>query len=321
MTEAQERGRILIIEDEELIRELMVTVLEKDGYDVCWCRSAGEGLQKLDEHFYNVIMVDLELSDERGMDLIETMHGMRPDSCVVAITSYPSIGAAVEALKKGAYDYISKPFAIETLRKMVTRAFERQGMMEAAKERDHLRRLSTVDELTGLYNYRYFMEHLELEIGRAHRYSYPVSLMMIDLDDFKVYNDANGHIQGNELLKGIARLFRDSTRESDTVARYGGEEFAAILPHTDVAGAVGIAGRLRETVLGGKFEKDDVLPRGKLTVSIGIASYPDHAGTSRELAELADRTLYRAKYEGKDRVCVCGAPKEGLAPGGAQNGD
>lgn len=305
MEEQNNKGHILVIEDDELMRGLLVGVLERDGYDVSTCETAGEGLEKAGEHFYFVIMVNLELSGEEGMGIIEAMHRLRPDSCIVAITSFPSIKSIAEAIQKGAYDFITKPFTLEMLRMIVERARERQGLMKAASEREKFRQLSIVDELTGVYNYRHFKECLELEFGRALRYSYPVSLMMVDIDDFKIYNDVNGHIKGNEMLKGLAHLFERSMRKSDIIARYGGEEFAVILPHTGRSDALEIAGRFRVIVREKKFENEDVLPGGKLTVSIGIASCPVDASTTRELVELADRALYRAKYEGKDRVCLC----------------
>jgi len=158
------------------------------------------------------------------------------------------------------------------------------------------------DGLTGLYNHRYFQDRLEEEMERSQRYGQPTSLMMADLDDFKKYNDANGHIAGDVLLVDLAKILRQTVRKVDVAARYGGEEFAVILPATKKKGALIIANRLCEKVAGQHFPNREVMPSKKVTLSIGLASYPDDAKDKPRLVDMADKALYLAKKAGKNQV-------------------
>lgn len=158
------------------------------------------------------------------------------------------------------------------------------------------------DGLTGLYNHRYFQDRLEEELERSQRYGQPSALLMIDLDDFKRYNDANGHIAGDVLLADLAKLIRRTVRKVDVVARYGGEEFAVILPATKKKGALIIANRLCQKVAASKFPNQEVMPRKALTISVGLAVYPDDAKDKAKLIDMADKALYHAKKAGKNQV-------------------
>ncbi len=158
------------------------------------------------------------------------------------------------------------------------------------------------DGLTGLYNHRYFQDRLEEELERSQRYGQPSALLMIDLDDFKCYNDANGHIAGDVLLADVAKLIRKTVRKVDVVARYGGEEFAVILPATKKKGALIIAHRLCQKTANSKFPNQEVMPRKAITISMGLAVYPDDAKDKAKLIDMADKALYHAKKAGKNQV-------------------
>jgi len=162
------------------------------------------------------------------------------------------------------------------------------------------------DALTGLYNYRYFSEYLSREILRSERHGWPLSLVMLDLDDFKRYNDRHGHEAGNDALATLGRILEAILRRSDLAARYGGEEFALILPNTAKTGAAVVAERARNAV-------EDAFPgangegfRERVTVSIGIATYPADAPAPEALVRQADRAMYGAKGGGKNRVQLFG---------------
>jgi len=161
------------------------------------------------------------------------------------------------------------------------------------------------DELTGLYNYRFFRESLKREIRRSERQSTPLSLIMFDIDDFKSYNDTNGHEVGNEALSAIGNVFLDSIRRIDLAARYGGEEFALILPETMKTGAHVVAERIRQSIEDFAFTNEKTQPVcGRLTGSLGVATFPTDAGGAGELFRAADRALYLAKGSGKNCVCL-----------------
>lgn len=172
--------------------------------------------------------------------------------------------------------------------------------------------LSFVDDLTGLYNARFLKIALENEIARANRYGFPVSVLFIDLDKFKAINDTHGHLVGSRILKEAAVIFRQSTRESDYLLRFGGDEFLAILPNTDIEGAVAVAERMRSSFDGHMFDVRAVtgIETAKdlnVTTSIGVACYPSTARSYQELIRKADEAMYHSKALGKN--CVSTAPR------------
>ena len=187
----------------------------------------------------------------------------------------------------------------------VHRQFENPTVIEMELF-EQAREMAYRDELTGLHNYRYFKELLGYEISRSDQYSNGVSLVLIDIDDFKLYNDSLGHQAGNEALREIAAVIQGSMREVDLAARFGGEEFVVVAPETPKLGAGLLAERIRERVEAAGFAGERDQPGGRLTVSLGIAAYPADARSAEELVRRADRALYLAKSSGKNRVCLYG---------------
>lgn len=172
-------------------------------------------------------------------------------------------------------------------------------------ENETLVRLAAKDGLTGLYNHAYIKERLKQEIYRCQRYEHPLSLLMIDIDDFKSLNDNYGHVVGDRVLKTLSMLMQEIIRPSDIIGRYGGEEFLVILPQTNSENSLAVAERIRENI---EFYKFEVHPSKKkisqITVSIGLSAFPDHGKTSEDLIVFADESLYAAKKEGKNRVTI-----------------
>lgn len=164
------------------------------------------------------------------------------------------------------------------------------------------RKLAVTDELTGLANYRHLQQRLDEEIERAKRYDKHLSLLMIDVDDFKRFNDTQGHMAGDRALAELGRVVSSVVREVDLVARYGGEEFSIVLPETDAAGAFVTAEKVREAVATNLFADAEGSHHCGMTVSIGLASYPAHALDKEALLRESDDALYRAKSGGKNRV-------------------
>jgi diguanylate cyclase (GGDEF)-like protein len=161
------------------------------------------------------------------------------------------------------------------------------------------------DGLTRVFNYRYFMEVLGREIERAKRFQECLCLLMLDVDNLKTYNDAFGHLAGSRSLTELADLLRLAARSVDILAKYGGDEFSVILPHTEAEGAVQFARRVIEAVSTHTFEGD---PRKRLTISMGIATFPQSAQDGMTLLKMADRALYQAKHNGKNRYAVIHNP-------------
>lgn len=189
------------------------------------------------------------------------------------------------------------------------------------------RRLAITDELTSLYNYRYLQQKLDEEIERARRYHKDLSFVMIDADDFKRFNDTNGHIAGDGALTELGTVLRSVVREVDVVARYGGEEFSIVLPETDAAGAFVAAEKVREAVATHRFLNADGDRTEQISVSVGVATYPTHAHDKESLLRCADDALYQAKRSGKNRVRSPRlsppepAPQIGAAAGGSATED
>ncbi len=181
-----------------------------------------------------------------------------------------------------------------------------------------LEHLAVRDGLTGLFNHRSLMEHLDLEVARSSRYQRQFAVLFLDLDDFKQVNDEHGHRVGDAVLRRVASLLQEGPqglRRSDFSARYGGEEFCVILPETSLAGGVTKAERLREAVARQAWEREAEGLQAQVTVSVGVAAYPQHGGTAEALLEAADSALYTAKRTGKNRVVAGDVERTAPLPG------
>lgn len=186
--------------------------------------------------------------------------------------------------------------------RMGEKLLERTERLETATK--ELEELSIKDGLTGLFNHRFFYNKMKEEIERARRYHKRVSLLLIDLDDFKHYNDHQGHLQGDDLLRTIGEIIRNNIRVTDFACRYGGEEFAVILPETDRQEAEVAAERIRRAIQEYAFPYEETQPLGDVTVTIGGGSYPDDSEELSDLIKKVDDLLYKAKGEGKNKVYV-----------------
>jgi diguanylate cyclase (GGDEF)-like protein len=171
---------------------------------------------------------------------------------------------------------------------------------------------ANIDGLTGVFNKRHFQERLSSEIRRAERDGNGVSLLLLDIDHFKNYNDTNGHVAGDEVLKKVGQLLRGSVREDDVVARYGGEEFVILYPGASKALAYRLAQGLRRAVESHPFAGAERQPLGAVTISGGVASFPQDAKGAVELIRAADDALYQAKKAGRNRIVGAGASDPGL---------
>ncbi len=184
----------------------------------------------------------------------------------------------------------------------VIRDLYKQKLKEIEGMREEALHLSYIDDLTGIYNHRFFIEQLTLEVERQKRYSAPLSLLMIDIDYFKNYNDTNGHLAGDQVLKAVSILIQRGVRQTDIVARYGGEEFSAILINAGREKALEIAERVRRNVADTRFPNESAQPNKQLTVSVGVATFSSSISSLTDLIREADHALYRAKKRGRNRI-------------------
>lgn len=285
--------KLLIVDDDMTVCDVLTDTLTEYGYDCAVETNGLDVLPRLQTEFFDGVLLDLMMPEIDGLELLQLIKEPFPDLPVIIITGFGSIETAVESIKAGASDFVTKPIDMTILDIRIRKAIEHE----------QTRRLAYTDDLTRLANYRSFHTRLQQEIDRADRYLRPLSLIMLDIDYFKAYNDTHGHPQGDATLTQVAELLKQTSRSSDIVARYGGEEFALILPETDRVGAEALGNRLREEIEQFKFPGEEHLPSKILTISVGIATHSRFA-SKEDLIAAADAELYRAKREGRNRVCV-----------------
>lgn len=305
---------VLVVEDETNSRLLLKTYLSSVGYSVKMAGSGEEALKIIAEQQPSVIILDIILPGIDGYDVCRKLkHSIRTSFIpIIMVTALRGDQERVQGIEVGADDFISKPFnRVELLTriksllriKALNDALE-QKIGELEKTKAKLRRLAVTDGLTGLFNYRAFRRQLHLEISRSDRFNLPVALLMMDIDHFKVYNDQFGHLNGDRVLKRFAKLLFENIRDVDCLARYGGEEFALILPGTDKKSAKIVSEKLRRLVERSPFPMEKKLPKGRVTMSVGVASYPQDTKDEEAFIRLSDKALYKAKKKGRNRTIL-----------------
>jgi diguanylate cyclase (GGDEF)-like protein len=197
-----------------------------------------------------------------------------------------------------------KPITKDDLRMLIMLANQAGLAIENSQLFEKTVTLSHTDSLTGLWNHGYFQYLLQEETERARATRTPLSLIMLDIDDFKIYNDSLGHQAGDNILKELAAFIKSHSRKMDYACRYGGEEFTVILPQTDKNEAFLIAERLRVDVERHGFTHQEILPNKNLTISMGLSSFPDDGTSPAEIIAYSDKSLYTAKHEGKNKTSL-----------------
>lgn len=305
---------ILVVEDNEKDIRLIQGYLQGEAYQLKIASSGEETLSRILKENIDLILLDILLPGMDGFEVVRRIREMEEakNVQVVAITCLEDMESKIKGIELGADDYLVKPINKHELRVRVKALVKKKAYLDTLRDSYETAVVSAItDKLTGLYNRAYFEHFLRLEIKRADRQNVPVALMMLDIDNFKQCNDTLGHLVGDEVLRALGKLIRDNIREIDMAARYGGEEFAVVLPNTEKEGTLIVAERIRSMVFAHPFIPEGRQLEQNLSVSIGISIYPSEAATVKELIEKADNQLYRAKREGKNRVCYEYEAKEG----------
>lgn len=318
----KEKIKILIVDDEEVIRNLLVEHLSDEGFSAVAVPSGEAALEIFRDDPDHLVITDIRMGGMSGVQLLEEIRKLDEEAQVIIITSHASLDTAVATLRAGAYDYIFKPFEdLDLVTEVVTRAMDKiallhknrilmedleQSNLMMEQSNEALRELATRDGLTGLYNHRHFKDVLNQELARAVRYERPLCLIMLDVDNFKMYNDTQGHPAGDEVLKTLADIISNRLRDIDCSARYGGEEFIILLPEAGQKNGKLVAEDIRVQMANYPFQGRESQPLGKVTISLGVAEFPTDSVDAVSLVKKADEALYRAKGEGRNRV-VCAA--------------
>ncbi len=293
---------ILIVDDEQEMREPLGEILREEGYQVVTAESKTLAQKKLREDFFNIVLTDLMLTDGTGLELLEYIKKTNDETIVIVMTGFASLKTSIQAMNAGAFSYIQKPVNIDEMKMVVKRGLKVQKLsLDNKMLMKKLKDLSLKDPHTNLYNYHYFLERVSSEFKRARRYNLPLSVIMIDIDHFKAINDVYGHTYGDIILKELAQCLSEFARGNDLVARYGGEEFVILLPDTDKEGALIFGKRLWKEI--GSHTFDQGGRKIKIKVSLGISNYPeDGAEKEGTLLKLVDQALHEAKEKGGNRI-------------------
>jgi len=320
---------ILIVDDSRLSRHIIKSILKTAGYtDIIVAESAHEAFKILDhkgqegaDSKIDLILMDIEMP---GIDGIEACQRIKTnkryeDIPIIVVTAFDKTDKLDAAFSSGAMDYIAKPVnevelvarvrsALRLKQEIDGRKAREQELIEIKRQLEEanklLMRIALLDGLTGVANRRHFEEVLNNEWKRALRRNMPLSLLMIDIDFFKLYNDTCGHLAGDECLKKVAKKIKANLkRAGDLAARYGGEEFAVILPDTDARGAAVVAERIRQGIVNLKIIHPASHVSKYVTVSLGGAAViPSPNSSPQQLISVADKALYQAKQGGRNRV-------------------
>ncbi len=293
---------MLIVDDDSSVRNTIHEYIANAGFDPTAAASAEEALELVENNDFAVVITDIRLPGMGGLELTKVIK-QKNGADVIVVTGYSDDYSYEEAINIGASDFVIKPVRLEELLLRMRRVLkERQLSTERTRMMEKLQKLATTDGLTKLYNSRSFYSQLELEVDRFNRYKHPLSLLLLDIDNFKEFNDTYGHLEGDKVLVRFSQIIKDCLRTNDSAYRYGGEEFTVILPETDGDKAKTVAQRIRSTL---EAENFTPIPDQfeKITISIGVTQYFPKEELSAFIRR-ADQAMYFSKQNGRNRVTV-----------------
>jgi len=270
---------VLIVDDEIEVNKVFTELLSSLGFNADSENSGKNALQRIKDKKYTFLITDVNMPEFSGIELIKKVREEKIDISIIAMTGYDKDYTYMDVINAGANDFVTKPCNIDEIEAKINR------ILTEKRIRDKLAKLSITDNLTGLFNQRYFHDKLEEEVNRTNRQNHPLSLILLDLDKFKEYNDTYGHLAGDEALAKSGKIILSNIREKVDIAfRYGGDEFAIILVEANKEIVLNTSERLKK----GFKEGDGV------TASIGFATYSDEM-SANDLIALADKDLYKSK--------------------------
>lgn len=296
----RERPRLLLVDDQPSNIQILYRLF-RDDHQVFMATGGREAIDTCEKVLPDLVLLDVMMPDLDGIEVCRILKSnpVTAHIPIVFITAHHEPAEEERGLEAGAVDFIAKP-----IHPRLVRARVRNHLVSKLRA-DLLQDWARHDALTGLFNRRHFDDMLAAEFARSVRAGVVLSLILVDIDYFKLYNDHYGHPAGDSCLKQVGAVLRlTATRPADVVARYGGEEFACILPDTDRAGAEAVAQRIQKLMREAEIEHAAQPSGGILTLSIGVATreLSSTAAKAADLLALADACLYRAKAAGRDRA-------------------
>ncbi len=304
--EMEGQPKILVVDDDRSMRNLVKETLEGLGFVIETANDGVEAVEKIRAAPPDLLILDVMMPKMNGLEVCRIVKSFADDNFIpiILVSVKDDIGSKVTGLKLGADDYLAKPYNPLELRARVASMLRIKSLQDKVNsKRKQLEALSVTDDLTGLCNHRAMHQRLKDEFLRAQRYNDPLSILLVDIDHFKVINDNHGQLFGDLVLTELAKLISGAVRETDSVARYGGEEFLVILPQTHFSGCLPVAERVWRSVAQRDFREGK--NASKLTVSVGVAFFPSKNVTSVEqLLANADQAVAQAKREGRNRICL-----------------
>jgi two-component system cell cycle response regulator len=284
--------RLLIIDDDADLRNLLMKRFRQIELEIDEASDVATAKSKLYEHTYDLIILDLVMYPESGYTLFELLKEDVKLKWIplIVLSGSNDIEDKVKCLELGADDYVTKPFVFKELKARVNRLLSRARQFE---------QLAFRDPLTGIYNRRYFDNHLADELQRVQRFPASVSLALLDIDRFKSINDTFGHPVGDRVLQGLTKLLKANLRQTDLLARYGGEEFIVLLLNTKASEAWTVIDGILQKLRMLPFVCTDQIP--SFTFSAGIVQW-EPGMSETEWIQRADQLLYEAKQAGRNKV-------------------
>ena len=301
---AEVTGRVLYIEDSPMVAQLTLLLLNNMGLVVDHFVRADLAWDQFLVADYDLVITDIVVEGGfSGVGLLRRIRALEDERNripVLAISGVDDTARRIEILRQGANDYIAKPVIEEELRARTTNLITAKQLFDTVrKQQQKLEEFAVTDQLTGLYNRHYLHETAQQAVANAARYKHPLSLLLLDLDNFKAVNDTHGHDVGDRVLTELGALIRNSCRDGDVAARFGGEEFVLLLVQCQLVDAQTKAERLRAQI------ESAQLAGLKVTASLGVSALQNCPEASFEvLLKRADRALYAAKHAGRNRVAL-----------------
>ena len=293
---------ILLVEDNRKDLNILNIYLENQPYRLMTVQNGKEAVSKCQNQKVDLIVLDLILPGLDGFDVCRTLkkNESTRNIQILMVSSKTDLESKLKGIELGADEFLIKPVNREELIVRIRSLIQKKTYMDHLINRfEEALQAAITDKLTGLYNHSYLKHFMEHEVSRCDRQKHPMAFIMIDIDDFKQYNDTYGHPAGDDLLRHFGGVIKNTVREVDFAARYGGEEFAVVLPYTGHRNARKAAERILENIR--KKSSPDILVNK--TASMGFACYPDDGHTVADIIQRADEALYLAKHNGKNRVC------------------